>query len=222
MLRPSKKLTKREIKEDGLVTAYVRVQKFIQRYGKQLNIAGLIVLAVIVISVFMVRSKRSAELTAMGRLGVVEQSYFLNDYTKAIADLNIILETYSGTKAAGRATFFIANSYFETEDYENAEKYYQAYIDDYAHNKVFSASSLAGIAACRESTDQIKEAAQFYEDAGMKFSKSFNAPFYLKEAGRCYVQAQEFEKGKAIYKLIIEKYEASSIKQEAEFLFESL
>lgn len=222
MLRPRKKLTRKEIKEDALVTAYVRIQKFIQKFGKQLNIGGFIVLAIIVIGIFMIRSKRSAEFTAMARLSIAEQFYFVSDHARATTELTEIVNTYSGTRAAGTAAFFLANTYFATNDYDNAEKYYQTYIDDYSNNKMFTASCFAGIAACRESMEQLPEAARFYENAAQKYPNSFKAPFYLKEAGRCYVLAEEFEKGKEIYKMIIEKYPDSSIKQEAEFLFESL
>ena len=222
MLRPRKKLSRREIKEDPLVTTYVRVQKFIQRHNKQLNIVGLIVVAAIVITVFMGRSKRSAETAAAGRLGVAEMYFWVEDYTRAIGELSNIVDTYSGTKAAGTAAFLTANAHYATGDYTNAERYFQLYLDDYDHNKMFSASSLAGIAACRESQGSFLEAAQLYERAGTKYENTSRSPFHLKDAGRCYVLAGEIDKGKAVYKTIIDKYEDSSIKQEVEFLFESL
>ena len=222
MLRPRKKLSRREIKEDPLVTTYVRIQKFIQRHSKQLNVVGLILVAAIVITVFMGRSKRSAESAAAGRLGIAEMYYYIQDYTRAIGELSDIVDTYSGTKSAGTAAFLTANAYYSTGDYANAERYYQSYLDDYNHNKMFSASSLAGVAACRESQGLFLEAAQLYERAGTKYADSFRSPFHLKDAGRCYVLAGEIAKGKAVYKTIIDKYADSSIKQEVEFLFESL
>ena len=222
MLRPRKKLSRREIKEDPLVTTYVRVQKFIQRHSKQLNIVGLIVVAAIVITVFMGRSKRSAETAAAGRLGIAEMYYWAQDYTRAVGELSNIVDTYSGTKSAGTAAFLTANAYYAQDDYANAEKYFRLYLDDYGHKKMFTASSLAGIAACRESQGAFLEAAQLYERAGTKIGNSSRSPFYLKDAGRCYVLAGEIDKGKAVYETIIDKYTDSSIKQEVEFLYESL
>lgn len=218
MLRPRKKLSKREIKEDPLVTAYVRIQKFFQRNSRYLNIGGLVILAVIVIGVLMARSKKSAESAAAGKLGVAEVYLAVEEYSAAIGELSNIVDTYPGTKSTGRAVFFLANAYFKTEDYTNAELNFQMYIDDYADDAMITASSLAGVAACREYQGQFVEAARLYEKAVRNYADTFMAPFYLKDAGRCYVQAGENEKGKEMYRMIVEKYPESRLKQEAEFL----
>ena len=76
MLRPRKRISKREIKEDALVTYYIRVQKFIKQYSKQLNIAFLSFLFIIVVAVLMIRSKRNADITSHAQLGIGEQLYF--------------------------------------------------------------------------------------------------------------------------------------------------
>ena len=148
MLRPRKRITKREIKEDTLVTVYVRVQRFIQHHSKQFNIGIFVLLAVAIIGVFMIRSKKKAEVVAAGKLGIAEQFYYASNYPRAIDELTKIADTYSGTNAAGTAVFFVANSYFATGDYNNAEKYYKIYLKDYSNSKLFTVSSLAGIAAC--------------------------------------------------------------------------
>ena len=222
MLHPRKRITRREIKEDALVTAYVKVQKFFRKHKRQLNIGVTIVVIVGIIGVFMVRSKKRAELTAAGRLGIAEQFYYASDYPRAIDELSQIVNMFSGTRAAGRAAFFLANSYFTSVDYANAEKYFRLYVDDYSRDDLFSASSLAGIAACLESEDQYAGAARMYEKAGDEFADSFDAPFYFQQSGRCYVLAGDIRKGKELYRRIIDIYPNSSIRQEVEFLFETL
>jgi len=222
MLRPRKRITKREIKEDALVTAYFRVQKFIRKYNRQLNIGFVIVVLIGVVSVLMVRSKKKAELAASGKLGIAEQFYYAPDYGRAIDELIQIVNTYSGTNAAGKAAFFLANVYFATEDYGNAERYYRMYLDDYSNSTLFSASSLAGIAACLESQNRYAEAARLYEKAGGKYPDFFEAPFFLKDAGRCYGMAGNREKSKEMYQYIIERYPESSLRHEVAFLSESL
>ncbi len=222
MLRPTKRITKREIKEDPLVTKYFQTRKFIQDYGKQMNMIGLAALAVIVIVVFMGRSKRTAEMTAAGRLGIAEQYYYAMDYPRAIDELSGIVNTYSGTRAAGTATFLLANSYYSTQDIANAEIHYNLFIDDYSNIKLFTSSAYAGLAACRESQAQFIEAAQLYEKASDFEPDSFQAPFYLKEAGRCYVSGQNLEMARTLYRRIVEEYPDSAVRMDAELLAESL
>ena len=222
MLRPTKRITKREIKEDPLVTFYVKVQKIINKYSKHINFGIIALAAVIVIGVFVIRSKKSANVAASGKLGIAEQYYAAMNYTRAIEEFNTIVTTYPGTEAAGRSCFFLANAYFEQQDYENSEKYYQLYLDDYGTNRLLSASSLAGIAGCRESSNQFAEAASLYEEAGNKYSDLFQAPFYLKDSGRCYLIDGKKEDGKRIFEMIKTNYPNSSIIQEIDILLESL
>ena len=81
MLRPRKHITRREIKEDALVTTYFKIRKFVQKYSRYLNIGLLAILVIIVVAVFMSRSKANAEFTAAERLGIAEQSYNVSDYS---------------------------------------------------------------------------------------------------------------------------------------------
>lgn len=222
MLRPTKRITKREIKEDPLVTKYFQVRQFIRDYGKQLNVIGLAIVAVVVIVVFMGRSKRTSELSASGRLGIAEQYYYAMDYTRAIDELSSIATTYAGTRAAGTATFFLANSYFATQDYASAEINYRLFIDDYSKNKLFLSSAYAGLAACKETQGQYIEAAGLYERASDVESDSYQAPFYLKEAGRCYMTGQNNEMAKSLYRRIVDEYPDSPVRLDAELLAETL
>ena len=77
MLKARKKITKREIKEDPLVTFYVRTQKFLQKHSKPFYIG---ILAVIVIATFIMldsRSRRTGNIRA--------------EYQRRVAALNCIL-----------------------------------------------------------------------------------------------------------------------------------
>jgi len=222
MLRPRKRITKREIKEDTLVTVYVRVQRFIQNYSKQFNIGIFAIVAIAVIGIFMIRSKKKAELVAAGKLGIAEQFYYASNYARTIDELVKIADTYSGTNAAGSAVFFVANSYFATGDYDSAEKYYKIYLKDYSKSKLFTASSLAGVAACLDSKKRYDDAAKLYENAGEKYRDLFVAPFYLKDAGRCYTLSGNKEKAKEVYKYILKKYPKFTMRQQINFLLNSL
>ncbi len=222
MLRPRKRINRREIKEDTLVTVYVRVQRFIQNHSKQINIGIFVIAAIAIIGIFMIRSKKKAELTAAGELGIAEQFYYVSNYPRAIDELTKIADTYSGTNAAGSAIFFVANSYFATGDYDNAEKYYKIYLKNYSKNKLFSASSSAGVAACLDSKERYSDAARLYENDGKKYGDLFVAPFYLRDAGRCYTLAGNKEKAKEIYKYILEKYSGFNMRQQISFLLNSL
>jgi tetratricopeptide (TPR) repeat protein len=222
MLKPRKKLTKREIKEDTLVTTYLRIQKYYQKYQKviQYTLAGVVV--VVVIGVLMIRSKKNTENVALRKLSMAEQYFYMANINQAIESLTEIIETYSGTKASGDAAFLLANIYFQNREYGQAEKYYRLVYEKYDNKGLIASSSLAGIAACLESKNEFDEAAIMYEKAGQKSKNNFDAPFHLKNAARCYMLAGQQEKGKRLYQYILDYYSESSLKSEIEFVLQSL
>ncbi|MBN2105097.1 tetratricopeptide repeat protein [bacterium] len=222
MLKARKKITKREIKEDPLVTAYVRVQKFLQNHGKTINI---ILVAVILLSVYIIfdsKNKKDNARRAEKEIVLAEQIYFSKDYERAINALLAFTEQFKGTPAAGRAVFFIANAYYEKENYSEARQYYQQYVDNYGQIGYFNHSSLAGIAACLENEKQFEKAAVMYEKASKSADDSYSVPFYLKNAARCYVLSDQKEKAKSIYQRLMDAYPDAPISEEVAFLLESL
>jgi TolA-binding protein len=221
MLRPTKKIHRKEIKEDALVTNYFRVRKLYDRYSRQINIGLIAVLAFMVVSILMTRSKHGAEVKAQEQLGLAEQAYYMNDYPRVIKDMEPILKGYPGTRAAGTAAFYIANAHFAQANIAEAEKYYKIVIDKYGQNPLFSASSLAGLAAIEDSRNQNEKAAQLYEKAGAKYPKLYAAPFYLKEAARCYLSAGKKTEARDLLDRIQKKYPESAVSEEVKWLRES-
>jgi TolA-binding protein len=222
MLRPRKKLAKKEIKDDALVSFYFRVQKLYETHAKKIQIAGMIAAALIVLAVLMIRSKGSAERAAAGKLGLVEPAYFSGEFQRVIPELTAIKDKFSGTRSAGAAVFYLGNCYFNTGNLEQAETFFRKVVDDYGREPEFSASSLAGLAAVQEARRQYAKAAELYEKAGKKYDKLYSAPFYLKEAGRCFAMADEKAKGESILRFLVKKYPDSFPAKDAETLMESL
>jgi tetratricopeptide (TPR) repeat protein len=222
MLRPRKKISRREIKEDKLVTIYIKVQKFIKRYNRQINFTTMGLLVIIVIVFFVARSKKGAESTAEGKLALVEQFYYAKNYDQCMGEFENIIATYPGTRAAGITVFFMANIHYKQGNYNEAQRYYELYITDYSDIDIFTASSLVGIAACLENRNDFESAGEYYERAAKKYKDAFTTPFYLKNAARCYIMAAKPEKGKTIYQTILDQYPDFGLAREVEFLLKSM
>lgn len=206
MLRPRKKLTRREIKEDSLVTAYVRGQKFIQNHSRIVNF-GLIGLVIVLFLVILItRSKRQAEIRALDQLAMAEQVMYSQQNQLPIDEFLQVMELYPGTQAAGKACFMLATTYYNNEDYIDAQKYFEKYLDDYKNEKFYTISSIAGIANCYDNLEEYVEAAALYEKAAKKDQNEYFSPVYYRDAGRCYVLANQIEKGREMYQTIINKF----------------
>jgi tetratricopeptide (TPR) repeat protein len=222
MLRPTKKIHRKEIKEDALVTQYVRIRRLYDRYSRSINIGLIVLLAFAVIGVLMARSKRGAEIKSQEMLGLAEQAYYMNDYPRVIRDMEPIIKIYPGTRAAGTAAFYTANAYFNQNNIVEAEKFYRIVVDHYRQNPLFSASSLAGLATIDESRKQTAKAAQLYEKAGNQYSELYAAPFYLKEAARCYLASGDKTSALKLLNTIQKEHPESAVSEEVQWLKESI
>lgn len=222
MLKPRKKIRKQEIREDGLVTFYVKVQKWYRRYAKQTNYVAIGLLAVAFIVIMMARSKTKAEQNAAAQLAVAEQYVMSGDYDRAISSMTEIMNTFAGTSSSGKAVYYLGDIHFQRQDYENAEKFFRMYVSDYGDLQLYKASSMAGIGASLENQGHFAEAGEWFQKAAELSRNSFYGPFYWKDAGRCYRIAGMKEQGRMAYQNIIENYPESQVAQEAEYLLKSL
>ena len=218
MLKPRKKLTRKEIKEDPLVTYYVQFQKFLRKYNQQINVGLIAIVVIIAGGIFLTRSQKGSEIKAASQLAMAEMPFYAQKYDRAILELTPIVDTYSGTKAGVRAAFYLATAYFEQNDYEKALTNFEICEKKSSKNLLVKVSSMAGMAACLESLGRVEEAAQMYENAGKKYSKYFSASQNLLQAARCYSEVKNNAKALEIYNLISSEYPESNEAKDVEFL----
>ena len=222
MLKPRKRLSKREIKEDPLVTKYMQVKQFWINHRKEFDIIVGVIAVVVIIGFLMMKSKRSAEIKANSQLAIPETYYHFHDYERAMPELETIIEQYPGTHSAGMAIFFLANIYYDKAEYDEAYNYYEMYLDDYSEEDIFISSCLAGKAACLENKENYKQAADLYFKAVKKYPDLFKSPYNAMNAVRCCWLAGMNNKGKEFCKYIINNYPDSPVIQKAEYFAEVL
>ena len=218
MLKPRKKLTRKEIKEDPLVTYYVQFQKLLRKYNQQINIGLIAIVVIIAGGIVLSRSQKGAERKAASQLAMAEQPFYAQQYDRAILELAPIVDTFSGTKAGARAAFFLATAYFEQNDYDKALTNFEICEKKSSKNLLLKASSMAGMAACLESLGRIDEAAQMYEKAGKKYGNHFSASQNLLQAARCYSAINNDTKALELYNLISSEYPESNEAKDVDFL----
>ena len=221
MLRPKKKLSKRELKQDALVSTYVKATSFYETNKRAISI-GITALVIAVFAVVLyLKNRADSNEKAMTQLGSVYQFYDAGQYQIAIdgiperniQGLKSIVENFGNSRGGDLARFYLANAYFNTGNSAEALK---AYEDCSPTDELLEVSRLAGIAACYEAQGNHEKAAQYFERAGTKNSKDITNAENLSNAARNYGQAGE--KGKAIelYKRIKKSYPTTTFAREAD------
>ena len=214
MLKPRKRVTKKQMKQDKLVTYTFKAFDYVQDHSRQLIFGVLGIIIVLLIGFLFVSSKKKREIQAANMLGTAEIVYHMGDYENSIPILESVVLQYGGTNSGAHATYLLANSYFFSGNFDKALENFEKYVNKYHKLPLMTASALAGIAACYEEKQDYLEAGRRYEKAATEFQDSYMAPEYLLSAGRCYESAGDREKAKNVYTRIVDLYpESKSIQQ---------
>ncbi|MFC1557978.1 tol-pal system YbgF family protein [candidate division KSB1 bacterium] len=222
MLKPKKRITKHELKEDKLVTYTFKANAYIQKNIKSIlyGTIGTAVIVFLVLSYYY--SNKRTEATAMAEVGKAQIVYESGNYNIAKDVFEEVIIKHTGEKGAGIAVYYAGDCYFKLGDLNKAKEYFRKYLDEYNDNKILANSSASGLGACLEEEEQYLEAAKQYKTALEKYNTEFLAPKNLINMARCYELAGNKEEAKNAYKVIIEQYSSSIYVTEASLYLDLL
>jgi len=218
MLRPRKKLTKREIKKDPFLEKLAKLEAFVRGHSKVVSYVALGVVAAVVIIVLVVNSKQRASREASGELGLAELAIARKDYDDAIVRLMGIVDKYRGTKSASIAVLLLGQCYMYKADYDNALSYYTMYMDKYKNDKFLTATAYNGIGICKEAQGDYKEAARFYNLAAVESPYRFQKHEYLLNYAEMLLATGDVQEARNVVDNVLEDKVEYSIKERAEIL----
>jgi tetratricopeptide (TPR) repeat protein len=215
MLRAQKKISKRVIKEDTLVTTYFKAQTWYDENKKRISTVGGILLVVVLGLWFYSNNMRANNERATTGLARVYSFYDNGQYIiaingmpeKNIAGLQSIVDNYGSTNAGNLAKFYLASAYYNTQEFDKALKYF----DDFSgSNSLLTNSALAGMGACYEAKGDFKKAAENYEKAALKNTDDPNAADNLMSAARNFGRSGEKERAIELLKRVKRDYPTST------------
>jgi TolA-binding protein len=201
-----RRITKKEMKEDKLVTTAFKFSEWIQKHLNQVLMVagGVVVVAIVVFFVFSTMGRKSQK--AADLLGKAAMEFQAGNVGQAITDLHTVVDRYGGTKSAGSATFYLATAYFYTKDYANAQVMFQRFLEKYGEDPLSLASAQAGIAECHMENGEFQAAGDNFVKAVSLKPEGLLASHYLLSAGQAYLKANQREKAKEIFKRLIDEY----------------
>lgn len=223
MLKPKKKVSKREIKEDKLVTTYFEAQSWFEENKKRLSTLATILLVVVAATWIYFNDKATSDANAAADLGKVIRFYDEGQYQAAISGspqenvrgLEQIVNDYGSTPSGELARLYLGNCYFSLAQYDKAlEIYRETDISD----KALMASVYAGIAACESQSGNDAEGARYYEKAASTDAQNFHTAEYLYRAAGSYLKAGDKEKAADLLERLKKDFPQSTYTREADRL----
>lgn len=215
MLTPRKRVSRKKLKEDKLITYSVKAREWIEDNQKNVMIGAVVVVVAVAAFFFISGSRQKAAVASSAELAQAVQAYDSRDFDSAITLLTDITNAYKGTKSGKLARFYLAQSLYNTGEYAAAQEHFRKFASGFKADDYLKVSALLGEAACLEQQDQFVEAAGKFEALGKKFPESPKAAHAYLRAARCYEKAGDAEKAESLYQLIIDEYPTSQEKNDA-------
>ncbi|HVO73914.1 MAG TPA: tetratricopeptide repeat protein [Ignavibacteriaceae bacterium] len=220
MLTKKKKLSRREIKEDKLVSTYYKAYGYFEENRKRiLTYAGA--LGVVVLLVYLYLHQKNVDNEEAGfALSKVLPAYDNGSYLEAIegrqgiySGLKKIVEEYGSSENGEAAKIYLANSYSMLGKSDEALKYYKDYGGS---NALFKASALAGEASYYSVKKDYTKAAELYKDASKVSEDNILNPEYMLNAAINYINAGDTAPAKELLTTIKKEYTDSPARREVD------
>lgn len=221
MLTKKKKLSKKEIKEDKLVTTFYEAKSYYENNQTIIfAVVGAIAVIIFAVLFFTNKTKENNQLASAALVSVVTdynaglylQAIDGKEGTKEIGLLKIV-DLYGGTKQGELARIILANAYFYTGQYDKAIEEFDDYSGD---DDIMVASAIAGKAGCYEVKGE-------FEDAANSFLKAANVsnyvpanPDYLLNAGINYIKVKNNGEAKIVLEKLKSDYSASAASKQVD------
>ncbi len=221
MIGKKKKLSKKELQEDQLVTSFYKTQEFFGENKQNLMIVGGVI-AVIILAIFWYNSKiENDNLQAANQLTKVIPFYEMGQFQKAIDGepgtningLASIVDNYSSTDQGEIAKIYLANSYYSIGNYEKALEFYSDYS---GKSDLHKASALAGEASCYEQLGNFDKAASLYNKAATAINIDSQAAEFMVSAGRNYLSSNDTESAKKLFEKVKKEYKNTTAAREVD------
>lgn len=221
MLRPKKKMTRKELKQDKLVSTFFHAYDKVYDYRRHIIIGAVAIVVVALGSILYFNNLRAENERAMTELGKVYPYYDEGRYQRAITGVpeqNVmglveIVRNFRRTEAGQLATFYLANAYYHLGQYEEAYRYFEQFRGS---DPLLRASAVAGRAAIHEIRGEYEKAAALFEQAATRFGTTAITPENLKHAGRNYLEAGRLEKALQLFEKLQNDFPESMYARDVE------
>ena len=217
------KLTKRQVKEDKFTTFMLTSkdrlrEEFEEKW--QYYVIGLVLVVVVVWAIGWHFGRQSArDIEAAEALSRAMVTYQSGDNQVATLELSQIVDNYASSSAAEQATYLLGNLSLTTRSYEEAIRFYQAYLGNFGGDQVNRAAAYAGIAAAYEDQAQHAEAAENFGKAAAEDPKGPLVADYYYGALRNYLASDNVDQARSLLTQLEDDYSGSDWTRKAQILF---
>jgi TolA-binding protein len=195
------KITKRQMKEDSLVTAAFRATEVWERFGKTILIVAGALALVGLLLFFIGRTRAQADQRARADLFRAMAALSQGDAASATPMLREIIDNSPGTNAARDAMLLMGDASMAQHNPKEAATWYQKFVDK-AGDKELQRAGYLGLGAALEDEGSFAPAADAYAKAAERGRTDNERGRALLSEARSLARAGQAPKAVALYRSI--------------------
>lgn len=196
------KITRRQIKEDPLVTAAFRATEVWDRQRSRILIVLGAVVLVGLLVFFMMQARSKAEEKASGDLFRATLAIQQGDYASATPMLKEIVDNSPGTKSARTAMLYLGDAAEAQGHSSESASWYRRFLDKASGNKDLERQGYNGLGAALEDAHQYGPAADAYGEAAKRSPTGNIRGRAMMAQGRALLGAGQTAKAIEVYKAV--------------------
>lgn len=208
MLQAKRKITKKELKKDPLLESLSQSKSFYNSKKSIINKVGLILVLAIIVSIIISKRIQSNHHSAEEAFGKALISMTSGDEDNGILQLELLIDSYSGTDAAQRSAFLLGKRYYEKGDLLTSTSYLDEYLEEPENQ--FHDNALFLKASIEKESGNINQYEQLIQSAIKKANNQVEKDYYRISLAHHYMNTLNFTNAKDIAAEIHENYERRS------------
>ena len=130
MLKPKRKITRKEIKKDPLLDTIDSIEAKFQKNKKTYANAGILVFLVLIGGYIFTNKQNQNKIDSNSALGLAMVAYSNMDYENAKFQFESIRSNFGNTSSANSSSYFLGKIAFEKGDFVNSS----LYLNDFLKN----------------------------------------------------------------------------------------
>lgn len=215
------KMTKDELREDKVVTAFVEMGQYIKKHAIPIAvIVGLVIAAVVVVQIVKQGRIRAEEQAAVILLDG-EAQYQSGGAADALPRFVSAADRFSGTQSGKTALLRAADCHLELGNLDEARSAYERYLATGPKDGLTRSSAVRGVAATLDGMGQHEQAARRFLEACAIKGNPLRADDLLS-AGRSFVDAGNMQEAEAALMKLITTYPSSPSVRDARSLLDEV
>ena len=130
MLKPQRKITRKEIKRDPFLETIDKIEYNFEQNKKTYLKIALGIIAVIILVNVLLNKQSQKDIDSNSALGIALVAFDNEDYENAKFQFETILLDFSGTNSSNIANYYLGKISFENNELIKAESYLNEYLNN--------------------------------------------------------------------------------------------